>query len=139
MSDFLPTASGTNPDVPNPASTGLPSLNLLLSIETQTRQLTDIDSRLKRLEIKQRPIESFFKSNATVSKILSFSLVITPILQIICTVVAFVVLNPSATFSGLVNTLFGLLGLGALVEMLLVPVWINTLRDRLDKLEGKNA
>ena len=139
MSDLIPPGSGTNPDLPNPASTGMPSINLLLSIETQTRQLTDIDSRLKRLEIKQKPIEAFFKSNALVAKILSFSLVITPILQILCTVVAFVILNPTASFSGLVNTLFGLLGLGALVEMLLVPVWINTLKERIDKIEGKSA
>lgn len=135
MSDISRPNSNTNPETPSPSSIAL--MNATFSIDSLTRQVSDIISRLAKLESQQKPLNSFLRASRRISIISSFALIATPLLLILCVLLAFIILNPTATTSQVIITVFGLVGLAALVEIIAVPIWVKNINDKLNKLIEK--
>ena len=135
MSDIVKTNSSTNPEIPNPSSIAL--INATFSIDSLTRQVSDISSRLSKLESQQKPLNSFLRASRRISIISSFALIATPLLLVLCVLLAYIALNPTATTSQVIINIFGLVGLAALVEIIAVPIWVKSIHDKLNKLIEK--
>ena len=136
MSDIESSGNGLNPEVPSDSS--IRTLNANLTVDILARQINDLDSRIRRLESRDRPLTSFLRSLKRLTIITSFTIIISPILLILSVLLAYIILNPELALSETVITIFGLVGLVSLFEMVAVPIWVGAIQNKLNKIVEKH-
>lgn len=136
MSEIKIPDSSANPESISPSSAS--TLSTSLTIERQERLISDQESRIRRLESSDKPLKSYLRSMRRVSNISSFVIVLSPIILTLSILLAYILLNPSLQLSQAVITIFGFVGIVSLAEIVIVPIWVNNINNKLNKLIEKH-
>jgi|WetSurMetagenome_2_1015567.scaffolds.fasta_scaffold76618_1 hypothetical protein len=128
--------SGVNPEPYNPSSIG--SYNANLTADILARQISDVDSRVRRLESRDKPFTSFLRSLKRLTNISSFVLVLSPLLLTVSVLLTYILLNPTLALSNAIITIFGFVGLVSLAEIIIVPIWVGAIQNKLNKIIEKH-
>ena len=96
-----------------------------------TKELKEIKGRISNLEAKYIPEKAFFKSGTRVNNLALIVFLVLPLIQLGLIAVLFILFKHDTSFTNFAMWIFGLLGLGALVELGYVIYKIRVIEDKL--------
>jgi hypothetical protein len=129
--------SNSTTEIPQLSSATVAS-SMYSVLDVLMRQVSDLESRIRRIESHEKPLNSYLRASRRLSNITSFVLIIAPTFLTIAIVLCYIIFNPSQTISTIIISIFGFVGLIALVEFIIIPIAINNINNKLNKIIEKH-